>query len=196
MLGVDVSENNELVDFGAVRNWGYGFAIIRLGYGNGHLDSNFYNNVNAALNAGLKIGVYYYSYALNEDMAGVEADFVIKTLQDCGLTADKLEMGIWYDMEDADGYKAERMSFTPQLITNMCSVFVNEMWRAGYDRAGVYANLDWFTNYIYPDQLSCNKWCAQYADACDFSDAFMWQFTDSADIGGKQFDANELLKEW
>lgn len=196
MQGIDVSENNGLVDFGAVRNWGYDFAIIRLGYGNGHLDSCFYDNVKAALGAGLKIGIYYYSYALDEDMARKEADFVLDILEGCGLTTDKLEMGIWFDMEDADGYKAARMSFTPQLITNMCSIFVNAMWRAGYSRAGVYANLDWFTNYIYTDQLSCPKWCAQYANACDFDDAFMWQFTDSADIGGKQFDANELLKEW
>ena len=196
MQGIDVSENNGLVDFGAVRNWGYDFAIIRLGYGNGHLDSCFYDNVNAALGAGLKIGIYYYSYALDEDMARKEADFVLDILEGCGLTADKLEMGIWFDMEDADGYKAARMSFTPQLITNMCSIFVNAMRRAGYSRAGVYANLDWFTNYIYTDQLSCPKWCAQYANACDFDDAFMWQFTDYADIGGKQFDANELLKEW
>lgn len=196
MKGIDVSENNGLVDFGAVLNCGYDFAIIRLGYGNGHLDSTFYENVNAALNAGLKIGVYYYSYALNEDMAGVEADFVIKTLQDCGLTADKLEMGIWYDMEDADGYKAARMSLTPQLITNMCSKFVNTIWRAGFSRAGIYANLDWLTNYIYVDQLGCPKWCAQYAPACEFEDAFMWQYTDSADIAGKLFDADELLGEW
>ena len=56
--GIDVSENNGWIDWKAVKENGIEFAIIRLGYGRGHLDSLFYKNVNEALEAGLKIGVY------------------------------------------------------------------------------------------------------------------------------------------
>lgn len=194
MKGIDVSENNGLVDFGAVRNWGYEFAIVRIGYGKNTLDSKFYENVNAALAAGLKIGVYHYSYALTEERAREEAAFVINTLTDCGLTPDKLEMGVWFDMEDADDYKARHApNLTRQEITNMCSAFVNELWRAGYAFTGVYANWDWWTHRIYADQLTCAKWAAQYAPACEVEGAYMWQYTSEADILGKLFDANEVL---
>ena len=60
MKGIDVSENNGVVDWGAVKAAGFEFAIIRIGYGKGHLDSQFYDNVNGALKAGLKIGIYHY----------------------------------------------------------------------------------------------------------------------------------------
>lgn len=54
MKGIDVSENNGVVDWGAVKAAGFEFAIIRIGYGKGHLDSQFYDNVNGATKAGLK----------------------------------------------------------------------------------------------------------------------------------------------
>ena len=60
--GIDVSENNGRVNWQIVKNKGIEFAIIRLGYGSGHLDGEFYRNFNGALAAGLKIGIYYYSY--------------------------------------------------------------------------------------------------------------------------------------
>lgn len=80
MRGIDVSENNGVVDWGAVKANGFDFAIIRIGYGRGHIDSEFYNNVNGAITAGLLIGVYHYSYALTEAHAKEEAEFVINTL--------------------------------------------------------------------------------------------------------------------
>ena len=57
--GIDVSENNGRIDWTEVKANGIEFAIVRLGYGNCHLDSLFYENINGALDAGLKVGVYY-----------------------------------------------------------------------------------------------------------------------------------------
>ena len=67
--GIDVSENNGTVDWAAVKAAGVEFAIIRLGYGNRHLDSTFYENINGAIDAGLAVGVYFYSYALTMEQA-------------------------------------------------------------------------------------------------------------------------------
>ena len=60
-LGIDVSENNGNINWEVVKAAGVEFAIIRLGYGNCHLDSRFYENINGAIEAGLDVGVYYYS---------------------------------------------------------------------------------------------------------------------------------------
>lgn len=99
--GVDVSEHNGIVNWQEVRDAGIEFAIIRLGYGRGHLDSQFYHNVNGALNAGISIGVYYYSYAQNCNDAIEEAAFATHILNDCGLVPARLTMGLWYDAEEA-----------------------------------------------------------------------------------------------
>lgn len=196
MRGIDVSENNGVVDWGAVKANGFDFAIIRIGYGRGNLDSEFYNNVNGAINAGLAIGVYHYSYAMNEENAADEAEFVLNTLNDAGLTADKLPMGIWFDMEDADNYKANRGMPTSQQLTNICSVFINKLWQAGYVNTGLYASYDWLVNVLDISQLGgCAIWCAQLNNQCDYEGANLWQYTFSENIEGKEFDA-DLVLNW
>lgn len=196
MRGIDVSENNGVVDWGAVKANGFDFAIIRIGYGRGNLDSEFYNNVNGAINVGLAIGVYHYSYAMNEENAADEAEFVLNTLNDAGLTADKLPMGVWFDMEDADDYKANRGMPTSQQLTNICSVFINKLWQAGYVNTGLYASYDWLVNVLDLSQLGgCAIWCAQLNNQCDYEWANLWQYTFSENIEGKEFDA-DLVLNW
>lgn len=191
MRGIDVSENNGTVDWPAVAAAGQQFAIVRLGYGNKHLDSKFYANINGALAAGLKVGIYYYSYALTERAATAEAEYVLEVLRDCGLTPDKLAMGCWYDMEDADGYKERHGMPSRQTITNMCSRFIVELNKAGYS-CGIYANLDWLRNKIYTSQLAdyVPYWCAQWGRKCDWPNARIWQYTDSLQVDSFTFDGN------
>lgn len=193
--GIDVSENNGRVNWQIVKNKGIEFAIIRLGYGSGHLDSEFYRNVNGALAAGLKIGIYYYSYALNTYGARKEAEFVLQTLKDSGLTPERLECGIWYDMEDADGFKARHGMPSKSEITAMCSRFISDLNAAGYS-CGIYASLDWLENKIETHRLAkyVPYWCAQWGSSCDWPRAKMWQYTDCLPIGGKEFDGNYLFK--
>lgn len=192
MRGIDVSENNGVIDWQAVKEAGIEFAIIRIGYGKFNLDSRFIENVNGALDVGLKVGVYHYSYALSDDMAGVEARFVADTIFDCGLE-NSLEMGVWFDMEDADGYKERHGVTDRQELTNMCSVFINRMWEEGFDYVGLYANYDWLNNVLYMDQLDVAVWAAQYNSTCDYGEADIWQYTDSLEIDGKYFDGNISL---
>lgn len=194
MKGIDVSENNGEVDFQAVKNAGYDFVIVRLGYGNCHLDSNFYRNVNGALDAGLKIGVYYYDYGLDVIDAQNQAAFTLMVLLDCGLKPERLEMGVWYDMEDADSWKHKHGMPNSATLTNMCSAFVEKCRAYGYD-CGVYSCLDWLENKIVVNRLPADTklWCAQYNRSCDYSGAYMWQYTASANINGRYFDANVLL---
>ena len=193
--GIDVSENNGWIDWKAVKENGIEFAIIRLGYGRGHLDTLFYKNVNEALEAGLKIGVYYYSYALNRLAAWEEASYMMHILESSGLTPGRLEMGVWFDMEDGDGYKERNGMPTAQTITAMCSEFIAECNRHGYN-CGIYASLDWLENRIYTNLLPeyAPIWCAQWAHSCDWPGAKMWQFTDRLKVGNRWFDGNWYLE--
>lgn len=189
MRGIDVSVNNGAVNWQAVKEAGMEFAIIRLGYGNRHLDGKFADNVNGALAVGLKIGVYYYSYALNVEAARAEAQFVREILQEYGVNP---ELGIWFDMEDADGYKARNGMPSRQTITDMCSSFICELNAAGYQYVGIYASYSWLTGVIDTYQLAdyVPYWNAEWGNSNDFSRARMWQYTDSLNIDGKQFDGN------
>lgn len=191
--GIDVSENNGRVDWNAVKAAGIDFAIIRLGYGNRHLDECFYENVNGAIAAGLQIGVYYYSYALDAEAAEHEANFLVDTLLDCGLTADRLPMGVWFDQEDADGYKARNGVTDGETLTEMCAAFVNICRTRGF-KCGVYASLDWLENCLDTDAFpGAPIWCAQWSWRCDWPGTAIWQNTDELEIGGRFYDGNILF---
>ena len=192
MKGIDVSHNNGVVDWASVKNAGFEFAMIRVGYGKNTLDRQFYNNVNGALKYGFKIGIYHYSYALTVDDAKKEADFIVKTLKQCGLTPKRL-IGVYCDMEDTDGYKARHGMPTRQTITNICSVAVNAFWKAGYT-AGVYCNKDWYRNKLYFDQLGgCALWLAEPGKAKPSIKCNIWQYTFTEKINGKTFDGDILM---
>lgn len=189
MKGIDVSYHNGTIDWASVVTAGCEFVIIRLGYGNRHLDIKFLDNVDGALRAGLKIGVYYYSYALDVEAAKAEAHFVHEILQKHEVNP---ELGIWFDMEDADGYKARNGMPNKQTITAMCSAFICALNDTGYPYVGIYASYSWLTEVIDTEQLAnyVPYWNAQWGSCNDFSRARMWQFTDSLMINSRTFDGN------
>lgn len=197
MKGVDVSENNDYVNWSDVAAAGFEFAMIRLGYGHGHLDKRFYENINGAIAAGLKVGVYYYSYAVTQEDADYEADFFVQALQDCGLTAEKLPMGVWIDEEDADGWRRNHgldIYGDSQLVTNMATATVNKLWDAGFTPAGVYMNCDWKENVIDMDQTGgAGLWLAQPGASHPAHDCMLWQYTFTENINGREFDGDVVI---
>ncbi|KAF1680500.1 MULTISPECIES: GH25 family lysozyme [Veillonella] len=192
---VDVSEHNANVDFGALKAAGVDGCIVRLGYGKSGLDSKFYEYINKAVEAGMQIGVYHYSYALDEAAAEIEAQFIIDTLRQSGLTPDRLELGVWHDMEDGDGYKERHGMPTNQTLTNIASIVINRLWQAGYSNAGLYAAYDYIINKLYMDQLGCDIWYAQYNYQMDWQDprVKLWQYTMSANINGQLYDMSRTV---
>lgn len=181
--GIDVSENNGAVDWQAVKNAGIEFAIVRTGYGRGDKDSMFDTNVAGAHAVGLQVGAYHYSYALNPESAVEEAQFCRRIIDDAGCL---LELPVFFDMEDADYYKAKR-NFDKSTSTSICKAFLDNL---GLD-CGVYASYDWFENFIDWRSLGCAIWNAQWGNADDLK-GYMWQYTNQENIGGKLFDANIL----
>lgn len=186
MLVIDVSENNGEVDWDAVVDAGVEGVIVRVGYGvSGTEDTMFRENANAALAHGLKVGAYWYSYALDEEGAALEGDACGKLIAEWG---GLMELPVFFDMEDADGYKRRNdFAFDGDQITAMCKAFIDE---CGLD-CGVYASYSWFCEYIDWQSLGCAVWNAEWGDEDSFM-GYAWQFSDAYEIGGKYFDASEF----
>ncbi len=181
--GIDVSVHNGTVDWQAVKDAGIEFAMLRSSYGKNSEDSMFAQNVAGAKAAGLQVGAYHYSYALNEDDAIQEATNCRSVIDSTG---QLLELPVFFDMEDADGYKQRNeFAFDPTEITAICKAFLENI---GLD-CGVYASYFWLCNYVDWRGLGCAVWNAQWGSADDLQ-GFMWQYTDSLDINGNSFDGN------
>ena len=186
MRGIDVSVFNDWVDWTTVKVAGFDFAICRTGYGKSGYDETFIRNVEGAHKAGLICGAYHYSYALNPADAIIEADFCKRIINEAGVL---LELPVWFDMEDADGYKREHcFDFSRSNVTNICRAFLDTIKPLD---CGVYASYSWLEKYIDWRDLGCAIWNAQWSKRDDFK-GYMWQYSDAAQIGGKFFDANIL----
>jgi GH25 family lysozyme M1 (1,4-beta-N-acetylmuramidase) len=181
-----VSENNGRVDWEAVAAAGQKFAIVRSSYGRYAEDEDFIRNVDGARAAGLMCGAYHYSYALTPEQARQEARNCKQVIENSGVL---LELPVFFDMEDADGYKARHgFDFSPENVTAICQAFLEEIKPLD---CGVYASLSWFEDKIDWKSLGCAVWNAQWGDDDDIQ-GYMWQYTDSLNIGGKNFDGNIL----
>ena len=139
--GIDVSEWNSSVNYDNVKKNGKSFVMIRLGYYN-HLDKYFWENVKKASDAGMNFGVYLYSYAYSTEEAEIEADFVIDTLSQLGQYYKNFTLPVAYDLEDASIAKLGKSQITKQMTT-----FCDKIEKAGFAPM-VYANQNWFLNYI------------------------------------------------
>lgn len=192
-LGIDVSEHNGEIDWKRIAEEGIGFAIIRAGYGSAYLDSRFYENVNGALEAGMKIGVYHFGYARHEGELEVERDFLLSVLNDCGLTPDLLPMGVFRDVEE-DSYWGREFP-RPGVINRMCHAFCEGTAAKGY-RAGIYASASWLSSHIRAAEFAGHTlWAAQWWKKCTVKEAGIWRFTDHLEAAGKVFDGNYLLEK-
>ena len=141
--GVDVSSYQGDIDWNAVREAGAEFAIVRVGfrgYGTGRLvlDSSFRKNIEGARAAGLQVGVYFFSQAVNEKEAIEEASMCVQYVQ-----GYQVDMPIFIDLEDVwdpddgSGGRANNLSVTQR--TSVARAFCDTVRGAGY-KAGIYAS--------------------------------------------------------
>lgn len=189
--GIDVSKFQGSIDWNAVKSDGITFAIIRCGYrgyGSGALveDSTYRRNIQGAINAGLRVGVYFYSQAINEAEAVEEASMVLSLV-----SGYSLPLGVYYDTESVGGGRANALSAAERTA---CAVaFCETIRSAGYS-AGVYSYASWFYNALNFANISkYNIWIAQYRDTLSFSYKHnIWQYTGSGSVKGisKPVDMN------
>lgn len=182
-MGIDVSKWNGNIDWNAVKNSGVNFVIIRCGYrgsSEGALieDQKFRSNIKGAQAAGLKVGVYFFTQAVNEVEAVEEASMVINLVK--GYT---LSYPVYLDVEGSNG-RGDRISASQR--TANIKAFCGTIANAGY-KAGVYANKTWLTSMINTSQITNYKiWLAQYAQAVTYTGSRydMWQYTSKGRVTG------------
>lgn len=173
---IDVSYCQSGVDYKKVKSSGIGAVLIRAGYGREtyQKDSQFETHYRNAKANGLLVGAYWYSYANSVEDAKREA----KACLTC-INGKKFDYPIYYDMEES--WQAQ-LGKTP--CTSMVKAFCETIIAAGY-KAGVYANLNWFNNYLDYATLkkSYSIWLAQWANSYS-KDCDIWQYSDCGKISG------------
>lgn len=184
LKGCDVSSHNGNIDWGKAKSQ-IDFAIIRLGYGDNierQDDSYFIKNVNGCINNNIPFGVYIYSYALNlggSESIQSEVDHTKKMLS----KISKKPFCVYIDMEDDSTIKLGKT-----LLTNFALEFCKQIKNAGYT-AGVYANENWFRNYLNCSTIASygySIWCAKYSDSKPniSSNYDIWQYSSTGRING------------
>lgn len=184
-FGVDVSKYNAYIDYNKLKKAGVDFVMIRLGargYGSGQLvmDDNFYDNIKGALDAGLHVGVYFFSQAITEQEAIEEAELVIAALADYEITYP-----VGFDMEYVEHDTARVEVLTREELTQMAVTFLNTVQRAGYNTV-LYGTKEWLINKLDLTKLTTyDIWLAQEKDVPDYPYQFtMWQYTTQGKIDG------------
>lgn len=187
--GIDVSMWQYNIDWQKVKEDGVDFAIIRLGYrgygkaGDLVLDPYFKQNMAGAAAAGIDIGIYFYTQAINNAEAKAEADFVLKYLK-----GYDIQLPIYFDIEsvDNDVGRLDSAGLTKKQKTELCTSFCDRIIENGYE-AGVYGNKYWFNNMIDGRALATMYpiWLAHYTSSTDYDGTYStWQFSSVAKVSG------------
>ena len=184
--GIDVSEFQGEIDWTLVKESGVEFAMIRLGYranssGELNLDARFQENIKGAYDAGIDVGVYFFSQALTVDEAIKEAQFVCKNIK-----SKYINMPIAFDMEPLTLTESDRIhGLKMRDITEIADAFCTVIEKHGYD-AVIYGNPTWIYHNINLSLLPERKiWLAHYTHFSGFPYEYtIWQYTDSGVIGG------------
>ena len=188
VVGIDVSKWNGSIDWNAVKNSGVSYAIIRCGYRgstNGSLveDPKFRANIKGATGAGLKVGVYFFSQAVNQVEAVEEASMVLGLIDDYNLSYP-----VFLDVEPSGG-RGDKIDKDTR--TAVCKAFCETIQNAGY-KAGVYSNKTWLESKINVSALSKYKiWLAQYAAKPTYTGRYdIWQYTAKGHVNGISGDVD------
>ena len=177
--GIDVSYHNGTIDWKKVKQSEVEYAIIRCGYGTNDKnqdDKKWEENVKGCIDNNIPYGVYLYSYADTVEKASSEADHAIRLLQ-----GKKFKYPVYYDLEE----EAIRKKLSKTEIVNIAKTFCNKLSAKGYT-VGIYANKDWFTNYLTDSCFNnWTKWVAQYNTVCNYQGKYdMWQCSSTGRVPG------------
>lgn len=201
-VGIDVSYYQKDIDWKKVKNAGVDYAIVRVGYrgyktGEIVADNSFTKHIEGALDAGIRVGVYFFTQAVNTKEAQEEADYVIKNIKKYNITYP-----IVIDTEETSDKKNARSSSSKidkKTLTDICIAFCDRVDSAGYSSA-IYASKNWFYSQLDLERLEkYDKWLANYAQRPDFPFQFsMWQYDDKGKIDGisGNVDVNMSLKDY
>ncbi len=185
-VGIDVSKYQGTINWQQVKNAGINFAMIRVGTTRKGLDEQFVNNINGANAAGVRTGIYIYSYAVTPEQAAAEANQVLAWIAPYTVT-----FPIAIDIE-ASCQKSLNALQLQQIADTFCAI----MNANGYETM-VYASRNWFMGRM--PVVSAPKWIAQYGSSCDYpGDYAMWQSSSHGTVAGVpgKVDINHLYVDY
>ena len=184
-FGIDVSAWQDEIDFKAVKEAGCEFVMIRIGYGAGNevdIDKQFKRNIKGAKEAGLKVGVYFYSYDNLEESVRTSADWIIKTLDEV-----ELDLPVAFDWEDFTSFQTYKMSFAD--LNKLYDAFADELASAGYN-CMLYGSKVYLEN-VWEETDTRTVWLAHYTKNTDYEGPYMiWQASCTGRIDGIDGDVD------
>ena len=189
--GIDVSYYQGEIDWEQVKASGIQFAMIRLGYRGygeeGKLveDKMAYQNIEGALAAGVKVGIYFFSQAITVEEAVEEAEFVLERIEKYDIT-----MPVVFDWEYISE-EARTAKMDRRTLTDCYKAFCGKIAEAGYTPMA-YFNTYQSRQLMYLYELEEYPfWLALYSDRMTFPYRFeMWQYTDSGSVPGIEGDVD------
>jgi GH25 family lysozyme M1 (1,4-beta-N-acetylmuramidase) len=190
--GIDVSKYNGDINWDKVKKDGVDFVIVRVGYrgygksGTLCTDPNYKANIEGALAAGIKVGVYYFTEALTTDEAREEAEFCISKIKDYNIT---LPVAIDYEYPTDGKNPIGRMynaKLTKAEATANVKAFCAAVKKAGYTPL-VYANKSDLSSLINGKTIgnTYKVWLANYTTKTTYANSYeYWQYTSSGKVNG------------
>lgn len=170
--GIDVSKHNGAVNWQQVASAGVKFAFIKVGSTNSGIDPQFAANITGAQAAGIKTGVYVYSYATTPEQAMNEANLVLEWI-----APYTVNYPVVFDIED----KCQR-GLTAQQMIDVVNAFCTTIDAAGYHPM-VYSYKNMFAGKL--SIAGWDRWVAQYNDACETNNnVCFWQYSSKGKVSG------------
>ena len=193
--GIDVSAHNgDQINWQSVKADGIEYAVIRAGF-TGYTqskhsinaDTQAVTNIKNAQAAGLPVGVYWFSQALNESEARAEAQKTLEIISGCDL-----QLPVFFDYEFygvAEGRLDSAWregTITKSQMTANARAFCEVIESAGYE-TGIYANKSFLTSQLDAASLANDYsiWLAHFTTQTDYTgDYYMWQYTEEGKVDG------------
>lgn len=200
-LGIDVSKYQGDIDWNKVKKSGINFAIIRCGYrgfseGNINEDPKFKDNIKNAILSGVKVGIYFYSSAINELESIEEAEYVLNLIDKYDLRRN-ISYPIVIDIEDFEGTRNFNLSVNER--TNNVKAFCEVIKNSGL-KPMVYSYTYFLENKLDMDQLlDYDTWIADYYGNTWYNRNYtIWQYTNEGHVEGidGNVDMNYSYKDY
>ena len=182
-FGIDVSEHQGDIDFEKVKKAGVEFVFLRAGWrgavtGLLNVDKRFEEYYKQASEAGLKIGFYFFSQAVDEREAVEEADFLVSLIK-----GKHFDLPLAYDYENFPDGRIEELD--RETRTKNAIAFLDRIRMHNYASL-LYTNLNWMrVHYDVEQLLDYDIWFAQYYDLPQYPHPFLiWQYSEEGQIDG------------
>ena len=177
MKGIDVSVHNGKIDWQKVRAAGIDFAILRAGYGRlaSQKDDRFEENYAGAKAAGIPVGAYWYSYAMDEDEARQEAEVFLSIIK-----GKQFEFPVYFDLEEK-----KQFDLGKEKVSAIMRAFLERVEAAGYF-VGLYGSASSLVTHTSDDIKSrYTIWLAHWCDRTNYSGAYgIWQHSEKGKVAG------------